>query len=69
MGPRNAYNDILDNVVSLIAGVVMNHQNQLEQMANGENRLSSRLVIHWFRTWAILHKLASHEILVLVASQ
>jgi hypothetical protein len=66
MGSRNAYRDILDNVVSLIACVVMNHQNQLEQMANGENRFS---VIHWFRTWAILHKLASHEILVLVASQ
>jgi hypothetical protein len=35
MGPRNAYKDMLDNVVSLIACVSMNHQNQLEQMANG----------------------------------
>jgi hypothetical protein len=26
---------MLDNVVSLIACVSMNHQNQLEQMANG----------------------------------
>jgi hypothetical protein len=34
MGPRNAYKDMLDNVVSPIAGVSMNHQNQLEQMAN-----------------------------------
>jgi hypothetical protein len=45
MGPRNAYKDILDNVVCLIACVVMNHQNQLEQMENGENMLSSRLYI------------------------
>jgi hypothetical protein len=35
MGPRNAYRDMLDNVVSLIACVGMNQQNQLEQMANG----------------------------------
>jgi hypothetical protein len=35
MGPRNAYKDMLDNVVSPIACVSMNHQNQLEQMANG----------------------------------
>jgi hypothetical protein len=35
MGPTNAYKDMLDNVVSLIACVSMNHQNQLEQMANG----------------------------------
>jgi hypothetical protein len=35
MGPRNAYKDMLDNVVSPIACVDMNHQNQLEQMANG----------------------------------
>jgi hypothetical protein len=34
MGPRNAYNDMLDNVVSPITCVSMNHQNQLEQMAN-----------------------------------
>jgi hypothetical protein len=34
MGPRNAYKDMLDNVVSLITCVSMNHQNQLEQMAN-----------------------------------
>jgi hypothetical protein len=31
----NAYKDMLDNVVSLITCVSMNHQNQLEQMANG----------------------------------
>jgi hypothetical protein len=34
MGPRNAYKDMLDNVVSLITCVSMNHQNQLELMAN-----------------------------------
>jgi hypothetical protein len=34
MRPRNAYRDMLDNVVSPIACVSMNHQNQLEQMAN-----------------------------------
>jgi hypothetical protein len=38
MGPRNAYKDMLDNVVSLIACVSMNHQNKLEQMANGHVR-------------------------------
>jgi hypothetical protein len=35
MGPRNAYKNMLDNVVSPIACVDINHQNQLEQMANG----------------------------------
>jgi hypothetical protein len=35
MGPRNAYKDMLDKVVSPIGCVNMNHQNQLEQMANG----------------------------------
>jgi hypothetical protein len=35
MGPRNAYKDMLDNVVNLITCVSMNHQNQLEQMENG----------------------------------
>jgi hypothetical protein len=35
MGPRNAYKDMLDNEVSPITCVSMNHQNQLEQMANG----------------------------------
>jgi hypothetical protein len=35
MGPRNDYKDMLDKVVSPIACVNMNHQNQLEQMANG----------------------------------
>jgi hypothetical protein len=33
MGPRNAYKDMLDNVVSPFTCVSMNHQNQLEQMA------------------------------------
>jgi hypothetical protein len=35
MGPMNAYKDMLDNVVSPITCVSMNHQNQLEQMENG----------------------------------
>jgi hypothetical protein len=35
MGPKNAYKDMLDNVVSPITCVIMNHQYQLEQMANG----------------------------------
>jgi hypothetical protein len=35
MGPRNAYKDMLDNVVSPITCISMNHQNQLEQMENG----------------------------------
>jgi hypothetical protein len=35
MEPRNAYKDMLDNVVCPISCVSMNHQNQLEQMANG----------------------------------
>jgi hypothetical protein len=35
MGPMNAYKDMLDNAVSPITCVSMNHQNQLEQMANG----------------------------------
>jgi hypothetical protein len=35
MGLRNAYKDMLDNVISPITCVSMNHQNQLEQMANG----------------------------------
>jgi hypothetical protein len=35
MGPTNAYKDMLDNVVSPITCVSMNHQNQIEQMANG----------------------------------
>jgi hypothetical protein len=34
MGPRNAYKDMLNKVVSPIACVNMNHQNQLEQLAN-----------------------------------
>jgi hypothetical protein len=35
MGPKNAYKDMLDNVVSPITCISMNHQHQLEQMANG----------------------------------
>jgi uncharacterized protein YjaG (DUF416 family) len=35
MRPMNAYKDMLDNVVSPITCVNMNHQNQLEQMEKG----------------------------------
>jgi hypothetical protein len=35
MGPRNTYKHMLNKVVSPIACVNMNHQNQLEQMTNG----------------------------------
>jgi hypothetical protein len=35
MGPRYVYKDMLDNLVSPITCVSMNHQNQLKQMANG----------------------------------
>jgi hypothetical protein len=35
MGRRNAYKDMLDNKVSPITCVSMNHQNQLEQMEKG----------------------------------
>jgi hypothetical protein len=35
IGPRYVYKDMLDDLVSLIICVSMNHQNQLEQMANG----------------------------------
>jgi hypothetical protein len=34
MGPKNAYKDMLNNMVSPITFVNMNHTNQLEQMAN-----------------------------------
>jgi hypothetical protein len=44
----NAYKDILDNVVSPITCVSMNHQNQLEQLANGSmfTTISPFLVIY-----------------------
>jgi hypothetical protein len=35
MGPRYVYKDMLDNEVSPITCVSINHQNQLEHMANG----------------------------------
>jgi hypothetical protein len=35
MGPRYVYKDMLDNLVSLIGCVSINHQIQLKQMANG----------------------------------
>jgi hypothetical protein len=53
MGPRNAYKDMLDNVVSLIACVSMNHQNQLEQMAN-EAMFSTLIVVLFFSLFSLL---------------
>jgi hypothetical protein len=53
MGPRNAYKDMLDNVVSLIACVSMNHQNQLEQMAN-EAMFSTLTVVFFFSLFSLL---------------
>jgi hypothetical protein len=53
MGPRNAYKDMLDNVVSLIACVSMNHQNQLEQMAN-EAMFSTLIVVFFFSLFSLL---------------
>jgi hypothetical protein len=40
----NAYKDMLDNVVSPITCVSMNHQNQLEQMANAAMFPTLRIV-------------------------
>jgi hypothetical protein len=40
----NAYKDMLDNVVSAITCVSMNHQNQLEQMANAAMFSTLRVV-------------------------
>jgi hypothetical protein len=57
MGPRNAYKVMLDNTVSLIVCVRMNHQNQLEQMTNGTmfatnilSRCASMIVLVWAET-------------------
>jgi hypothetical protein len=41
----NAYKDKLDNVISPITCVSMNHQNQLEQMANGAMFSTSALLV------------------------
>jgi hypothetical protein len=46
MGPMNAYKDMLDNVVSPITCVSMNHQNQLEQMANGAMFATRQCMVH-----------------------
>jgi hypothetical protein len=50
MGPRNAYKDMLDNVVSPITCVSMNHQNQLKQMANGAMFATHLNLIRTWRT-------------------
>jgi hypothetical protein len=69
MGPRNAYKDMLDNVVSPITCVSMNHQNQLEQMTNEAMfaTISPFLVIYdnTSKTNINLHKLSKLELLTL----
>jgi hypothetical protein len=45
MGSRNAYKDMLDNVVSPITCVVMNHQNQLEQMAKNGAMFATNILL------------------------
>jgi hypothetical protein len=56
MGPRIAYKDMLDNVVSSIACVSMNHQNQLEKMANGAMfTTTSNLLNHTLHAAEKLH--------------
>jgi hypothetical protein len=69
MGPRNDYKDMLDNVVSPITCVSMNHQNQLEQMANEAMfaTISPFLVICDSTSKASinLHKLTKLELLTL----
>jgi hypothetical protein len=49
MRPMNAYKDMLDNVVSPITCVSMNHQNQLEQMANGAMFATIKYSYHKFQ--------------------
>jgi hypothetical protein len=46
MGPQYVYKDMLDNVVSPIAYVSMNHLNQLEQMAYGAMFATEKQVWH-----------------------
>jgi hypothetical protein len=53
MGPRNAYKDMLDNEVSPITCVSMNHQNQLEQMANGA--MFATPMCAWFHVPSGMH--------------
>jgi hypothetical protein len=69
MGPRNAYKDMLDNVVSSITCVGMNHQNQLEQIANEVMfaTISPFLVIYDNTSKASinLHKMTKLELLTL----
>jgi hypothetical protein len=53
MRPMNAYKDMLDNVVSPITCVSMNHENQLEQMANGAMFATHHNVLYMI-LWASL---------------
>jgi hypothetical protein len=59
MGPRNAYKDMLDIVVSLITCVSKNHQNQLEQMAN---EAMFAIPNRSFRVHEWPHKVPKHQI-------
>jgi hypothetical protein len=62
MGPRNAYKDMLDNVVSPITCVSMNHQNQLEQMAKGAMFATLSILdikekfMEWRQHWRVIKK-------------
>jgi hypothetical protein len=72
MGPRNAYKDILDNVVSPITYVSMNHQNQLEQMAN-EAKFATKcmtlvVVLVYFSWWSSASNVVDEVFAKLVAS-
>jgi hypothetical protein len=60
----NAYKDMLDNVVSPITCVSMNHQNQLEQMANGALFATYyRRFVHDFTSIAApLHELTKRDV-------
>jgi hypothetical protein len=66
MGPRNAYKDMLENVVSPNTCVSMNHQNQLEQMTNGAMfatsfQVAARQSLHVER-WVVTPILAPGEV-------
>jgi hypothetical protein len=56
-GPRKAYKDMLDNEVSPITRVSMNHQNQLEQMANVAMFATQHTYTKPLNTHACLEKL------------
>jgi hypothetical protein len=58
MRPSNAYKDMLDNVISPITCVSMNHQNQLKQITNGAIFATNRSILYYNIT--ILPKSFTH---------